>query len=92
MSPIRTTQCGHNFCEKCLIDISNNDQNWACPECRREHHCPIKSLPRNFLIEKMVDKFKQQQEKTSKPRSEFGSCQKHSRAIEIRKFHCGFSL
>ena len=64
--------------------MSDNDQRWACPECRKEHNCFVNSLPRNFLIEKMVEKFKKQQE-TSTQKFEFGSCQMHSRAIEIRK-------
>ena len=86
-SPIRTTQCGHNFCEKCLNDIFANGHlgRWACPECRQEHDCPVNSLPRCFLIEKMVEKVKKQSQASSK--CEFGSCSKHSRMIEYREFN-----
>ena len=85
-SPIRTTSCGHSFCEKCLISVrkiqasERRNQFWTCPECRLEHHCAVKVLPRNFLVEKMVGKLKEQ------PKCKYGLCSIHSRAIEIRKF------
>ena len=86
-SPIRTTQCGHNFCEKCLNDIFDNGDlgRWACPECRQEHNCPVNSLPRCFLIEKMVEKVKKQSQTSAE--GEFGSCPKHRRVIEYREFN-----
>ena len=85
-SPIRTTQCGHNFCEKCLNDIFDNGHlgHWACPECRQEHNCPVNSLPRCFLIEKMVEKVKKQGQASTE--CEFGSCLRHRRMIEYREF------
>ena len=79
--PIRTTRCGHNFCEKCLNDVSNDDHRWACPECRRPHNCSVDSLLRNFFIEKMVEKFKKPKQQTN----EYGSCKKHGLEIQIRK-------
>ena len=54
--PIRTTLCGHNFCEACLINSSRGRPNWKCPECRRLHECPVEFYARNCLIEKLVGK------------------------------------
>ena len=54
--PIRTTLCGHNFCEACLINSSQGRPNWKCPECRRLHECPVEFYARNYLIEKLVRK------------------------------------
>ena len=88
-SPIRTTQCGHNFCEKCLNDIFDNGHlgRWACPECRQEHNCPVDSLPRCFLIEKMVEKVRLKKVGKMIEELEFGTCPKHSRMIEYREFY-----
>ena len=54
--PIRTSLCGHNFCEACLINVSQGQPNWKCPECRRLHECPVEFYARNYLIEKLVGK------------------------------------
>ena len=62
MPPIRTTPCGHNFCERCLDRIANGQQNWSCPQSRQVHNIAVESLPRNFLIERFVEKFKKNQE------------------------------
>ena len=84
-SPIRITHCGHVYCEKCLNDILKGDQRWNCPACRTLHNCTINSLPRNYHLEKLVEKFKKDQS-TPKPRNIFGVCKKHDRAIEYRKW------
>ena len=97
--PVRTTLCGHNYCEKCLVEVSNGQQNWSCPESRRNHDCDVKSLPRNYQIEKMVVKMKTQLSKPKpnprpsklkksfkfKAKSQFGVCKEHNREIELRK-------
>ena len=57
-SPIRVTQCGHVLCEKCLLGISNGEQRWYCPECRKLHNCAVNTLARNYHLEKLVEKFK----------------------------------
>ena len=58
--------CGHNFCESCLRSLpsqrpSQRQQRWACPVCRKEHTKPISNYPRNYFIEGLVDKFKNEQ-------------------------------
>lgn len=85
-SPVRITQCGHNFCDSCLNDIRQRalPRAWFCPECRQEHRYTVESLPRNFFIEKMVEKFRSKQKTAI---FEFGSCSDHNRTIEVRKFH-----
>ena len=85
-SPIRITHCGHNYCEKCLIDSSKGEQRWHCPVCQTEHIAAVNSLTRNYLLEKLVEKFKKEQPKPKpKPRSLFGICKVHDRAIEYRE-------
>ena len=83
VSPIRSTRCGHNFCERCLIDVTNGQESWPCPECRQNHDCPIEDLARGYLIEKCVEKLKKKQEE--QPKNIFGTCTKHNRAFEVSK-------
>ena len=89
VTPIRTTICGHNFCEKCLIDLRRNQGEWACPECRHLHNCSIETLTRAYFIEKMVEKFKAKQRKQPVPlqRNRPGNCGKHNRAFEISELY-----
>jgi len=73
--PIRTTLCGHNFCGACLINLSQGQPNWKCPECRRLHECPVEFYARNYLIEKLVEKINANNSNTqigSGKQSEFG--------------------
>ena len=88
--PIRTTLCGHNFCERCLMNIKSDREEWRCPECQHAYSCSIETIPRAYLLEKMVEKFKaKQQEQLS---NFFGNCRKHNRAIEVSKlFRIGIS-
>ena len=52
------THCGHVYCEKCLLDVSKGEQQWNCPVCLEQHNCTVNSLPRNYHLEKLVEKFK----------------------------------
>ena len=86
-SPIKTTKCGHNFCENCLLDVRGNKKQWSCPQCRKIHRCSISNLSRNFLVERFVEKFKKQAEQPiTKPSNLFGTCERHNRALEASKF------
>ena len=83
------THCGHVYCEKCLLNISNGEQTWHCPDCRTMQNCAVNSLPRAYHLEKLVEKFKKDQPETQpkpKPRNVYGTCTKHDRAIEYRKW------
>ena len=55
------TQCGHNYCERCLLQVSGGRRNWECPQSRVAHNIAVKSLPRNLLIERMIEKIKNQE-------------------------------
>ena len=81
--PIKITQCGHMYCEKCLLGSTKGEQRWHCPDCRKLHECDINSLARNYHLEKLVEKFKK--EKPKKSKNPYGICTKHNRAIEYRK-------
>ena len=93
-SPIRMTHCGHVYCEECLLNISNGEQRWDCPDCRTTHNCAVTSLPRNYHLEKLVEKFKKDQsgpKPIPKPRNVFGICKKHDRSIEYREWITHFN-
>ena len=55
------TNCGHNYCERCLVQVSEGRRFWKCPQSREPHNIAVKFLPRNFLIERMVEKFQNQE-------------------------------
>ena len=86
-SPIRTTLCGHNYCERCLIGVKGDREEWACPECQHVYNCSIETFPRAYLLEKLVEKIKakHEEEPVPKQRNFFGNCPKHNRAIEVSK-------
>ena len=86
-APIKSTKCGHNFCEKCLVNVKAERRRWSCPECRQDHVCSIDTLPRAYFVEKFVEKFKKQAEQPmTEPKNLFGICEKHNRALEVSKF------
>ena len=67
--PIKSTKCGHSFCQKCLISLWKRSlEMWQCPECRKIHECSIFSLSRNYALEKIVEKIKNQP-KEPKPKN-----------------------
>ena len=82
--PIRMTACGHVFCERCLIQVANRESYWHCPESRQVHRCTVESLPRNYRLERLVEKFQNQPQ--SEPQPEPETCDTHDRIIEIREF------
>ena len=91
-APVRTTHCGHNFCEKCLVEVSRGEADWSCPECRQIHSCSIDSIARGYFIEKCVEKFNANTKET--PKKQIGHCKMHDSDIQIRKFvkFCALNL
>ena len=69
------TQCGHSFCQKCLSNYES-ESIWKCPKSQIEQTVPVKSLPRNYAIEKIVATV-----------NDFDLCEIHERPKEIRKLH-----
>ena len=50
--------CYHSYCEECLEKLCTPESKIICPECRKEVTIPeggVKSLPNNFLINRLVD-------------------------------------
>ena len=69
------TQCGHSFCQKCLSNYESGS-TWKCPQSQIEQTVPVKSLPRNYAIEKIVARV-----------NDFDLCDIHERPKEIRKLY-----
>lgn len=51
------TTCGHNYCQQCLAGMERIP--WICPECRTEQRKRPEQLPRNFFLERTVQKFEE---------------------------------
>ena len=79
--PIRTTLCGHNFCERCLLDVKRDREEWSCPECQQMYSSSIETLPGAYLLERFVEKLKAKA--VQSPRNLAGNCGKHNRTFEI---------
>ena len=60
-TPVRITNCGHNFCHECLSEMltaPNDDEHaWNCPTCRTEQSQGLQQLARNFFLERMLEQF-----------------------------------
>uniref|UniRef100_A0ABM5FCN4 Tripartite motif-containing protein 54 n=1 Tax=Pogona vitticeps TaxID=103695 RepID=A0ABM5FCN4_9SAUR len=65
--PVLVLSCSHNFCRKCLEKIlirqncSHVNGQFSCPMCRKIIHLRgrgIIGLPRNILVENILEKFK----------------------------------
>ena len=52
------TDCGHSYCEKCLLNHTGGRPTWRCPVSRRAHTRRVQLLPRNFAIESFVESIK----------------------------------
>ena len=54
-SPVRMTNCGHNYCQECLTEMMETP--WLCPECRTEQQQRPEQLARNFFLERTAENF-----------------------------------
>ena len=85
------TDCGHNYCEDCLVKHVDGRTTWMCPLSRKEYNRTVSSLPRNFLIEQLVQSMTTPPpQPASNPTShskthQFESCTTHERPNELRK-------
>ena len=52
----RNLQCGHTFCERCLLQLQNS-QNYSCPICRKQQiGFKAADLPKNYIALDLVQK------------------------------------
>ena len=49
--------CGHNFCQDCLLDVANGQNEWYCPECRSDQSRQPDQLMRNRFVERAVESY-----------------------------------
>ena len=89
--PIRITDCGHDFCENCLVAVRKNQPEWQCPQTRKSHTKAITELTRNYRLERFVDAYRKQQadsfdRKEKADSFDDGLCEVHQRPIELCKF------
>ena len=82
--PIKMSQCGHSYCEKCLIACTRGETRWECPECRQINNCSAKDLPRNFALEHMLESIKNIEDRSSQNTGR-GFCNRHKMAFKLRK-------
>jgi len=85
--PIRMTNCGHSFCEGCIMPAYPKP-GWRCPLCNTIHNHSAATLARNYLAEEIVASF--QVQPSAPPPSalttsggEFGMCNWHQQNITI---------
>ncbi|XP_076819773.1 uncharacterized protein LOC143465406 [Clavelina lepadiformis] len=61
-NPIRMLQCGHNFCQLCLLKIVQSPQSYfQCPNCRtdvRLDNSGVEGISRNRTLENVIEKLK----------------------------------
>ena len=83
-APIKMCQCGHSFCDSCLVAHAGRAASWACPKCREVTNSTVEALSRNFDLENLVESLDNAQIQP-KPIAEFGYCDRHQAAIKLRK-------
>jgi len=82
MIPVRSTKCGHNYCQQCLIQLAEaSNAILICPECRTEQGQVPGELTRNFFLERILDIFLK---KTQSSRKKL--CETHGSQQKLRKW------
>ena len=83
-SPVRITECGHNYCERCLIYYARGSSAWTCPKCRLEHQTNPDELTRNYFVEQAVESYNSSSKKAL---TDNDYCDRHpTRQIEFSKY------
>ena len=81
VAPVRSTTCGHNFCQKCLTQlVESSEAIWLCPECRTDQIDGPKELTRNFFLERILEIFLKKTQSTRKK-----TCEAHGSQRKLRK-------
>ena len=78
--PIRVTNCGHSFCERCIVP-RYTEPGWLCPICKHLQNNSAGALARNFSLEPIAASFRSQP--PPKPIGEFGRCNQQSHQQDI---------
>ncbi|XP_042303404.1 E3 ubiquitin-protein ligase Midline-1-like [Sceloporus undulatus] len=92
--PVLVLSCAHNFCKKCLEKIlvrqncSHVNGQFSCPMCRKIIHLRgrgIIGLPRNILVESILEKFKYELENLhAKEQAELSQiCEQHGESMNL---------
>ncbi|XP_053153310.1 tripartite motif containing 13-like isoform X2 [Hemicordylus capensis] len=92
--PVLVLSCAHNFCKKCLEKIlirqncSHVNGQFCCPMCRKIIHLRgrgITGLPRNILVESILEKFKHELESLqAKEQNQLSQiCQEHGESMNL---------
>ena len=81
---LKSFECGHNYCEGCLITVRNGQDEWQCPESRRPHRKNVEDLTRNYLVERFLDAYRKEQKEKAESFDD-GLCDLHQRPFELCK-------
>ena len=50
--------CQHTFCHRCLEEIVHTHKEFRCPECRIKVDIDVDDLPRNILLNRILEALK----------------------------------
>ncbi|KAM3845016.1 tripartite motif-containing protein 54-like [Vipera latastei] len=92
--PVLVLSCAHNFCKKCLEKIlilqncSHVNGHFSCPMCRKTVYLRgggLIGLPRNILVENILEKFKYELENLHAREQDHLSqiCEQHGESMSL---------